>query len=153
MLLPLMCDPQSVGSADVLLVESTFGNRLHKTLQDTEEELVAEVTETFARGGNLVIPAFAVGRTQEVIHVLADLVRRARLPKLTVFVDSPMATAASAATSKFSRLLDDEAHLVSDSMMRHKTHFNLRFTATVRESMALIQIAGGAVDHRRLRHV
>ncbi len=142
---PLMRDPAQVGSADILLVESTYGNRLHKTLADTENELVTAVTETFARGGNVVIPAFAVGRTQEVVHLLADLVRRARLPRLTVFVDSPMATAASAATSKFARLLDDEAHTVSDWMAHHKGQFNLRFTTTVRESMAINQIADGAV--------
>jgi len=142
---PLMRDPTPVARADVLLVESTYGNRLHRTLDDTERELVAAVTETFARGGNVVIPAFAVGRTQEVIHVLADLVRRGLLPKLTVFVDSPMATAASAATLKFARLLDDEARAVAQWMSRHGDQFKLRFTATVRDSMAINQIAGGAV--------
>jgi metallo-beta-lactamase family protein len=142
---PLMNDPSPVASADVLLVESTYGNRLHRSLDDTERELVAAITETFARGGNVVIPAFAVGRTQEVVHVLADLVRQERLPKLTVFVDSPMATAASATTYKFARLLDREAHEVTDWMLANKTRFNLRYTATVRDSMAINQIAGGAV--------
>ncbi len=142
---PLMQDPTPVAAADVLLVESTYGNRLHKSLKDTEEELVRAVSETFERGGNVVIPAFAVGRTQEVIHVLADLVQRERLPALCVFVDSPMATAASLATAKFSHLLDDQARATSDWIKRHKTRFNLRFTATVRESMAINQIAGGAI--------
>jgi len=142
---PLMNDPTPVASADVLLIESTYGNRLHKTLSDTEDELVRAVTETFARGGNVVIPAFAVGRTQEVIHVLADLVRRGRLPNLTVFVDSPMATAASAATRRFNTLLDAHAREVAAWIARHGTQFNLRYTATVRESMAINQLKGGAV--------
>jgi metallo-beta-lactamase family protein len=142
---PLMRDPVPVAEADVLMVESTYGNRLHKSLADTEEELVAAVTQTFARGGNVVIPAFAVGRTQEVIHVLADLVRRERLPSLPVFVDSPMATAVSEATHRFSALLDDEAREVAQWIAHHRARFNLRYTATVQESMALNQIAGGAV--------
>ena len=142
---PLMNDPTPVMSADILLVESTYGNRLHKTLSDTESELVTAVTETFARGGNVVIPAFAVGRTQEVIHVLADLVRRDRLPSLTVFVDSPMATAASQATSRFTKLLDAQAQEVAAWITGHKAQFNLRYTATVRESMAINQLKGGAV--------
>jgi metallo-beta-lactamase family protein len=142
---PLMRDPTAIGQADVLLVESTYGNRLHRSLADTEEELVTAVSETMQRGGNVVIPAFAVGRTQEVVHVLADLVRRGRLPKLTVFVDSPMATAASLTTRKFARLLDEEAHVVADWMSAHKPEFNLRYTETVRDSMAINQLAGGAV--------
>ena len=142
---PLMRDPTMIANADVLLVESTYGNRVHRTLADTEEELVAAITDTFARGGNVVIPAFAVGRTQEVIHVLADLVRRERLPRLTVFVDSPMATAASAATLKFARLLDEDAHRVTEWMVKHPKDFSLRFTATVRDSMAINQLSGGAV--------
>ncbi len=142
---PLMNDPAPVVDADVLMVESTYGNRLHKTLADTEEELVAAVSETFERGGNVVIPAFAVGRTQEIIHVLADLVRRERLPKLTVFVDSPMATAASEATRRFAGLLDEEARTVADWITHHRGQFNLRYTATVRDSMAINQLSGGAV--------
>ena len=142
---PLMRDPALVEKADLLVVESTYGNRLHRNLADTETELIAAVTETFARGGNVVIPAFAVGRTQEITHVLADLVRRERLPHLTVFVDSPMATKVSAATARFAHLLDAEANAVSDWIKKHKTSFNLRYTATVRDSMAINQIAGGAV--------
>jgi metallo-beta-lactamase family protein len=142
---PLMRDPVTVAHADILMVESTYGNRLHKTLADTENELVTAVTETFVRGGNVVIPAFAVGRTQEIIHVLADLVRRERLPALTVFVDSPMATAVSEATRRFAKLLDDEARAVAEWIMHHRAQFNLRYTATVRESMAINQLTGGAV--------
>jgi len=142
---PLMNDPTPVAAADVLLVESTYGNRLHKTLNDTENELVTAITETFERDGNVVIPAFAVGRTQEVIHVLADLVRRGRLPNLTVFVDSPMATAASEATRRFNKLLDAQAQEVAAWIARHRAQFNLRYTATVRESMAINQLKGGAV--------
>ncbi|MBL8381767.1 MAG: MBL fold metallo-hydrolase [Burkholderiales bacterium] len=142
---PLMRDPARIAHADVLLIESTYGNRLHKTLEETEAELVGAISETFARGGNVVIPAFAVGRTQEVVHVLAKLVRGGRLPDLTVFVDSPMATAASATTLRFARLLDDEARSIAEWMVHNRRRFNLRFTATVRDSMAINQVTGGAV--------
>ncbi|MBL8379285.1 MAG: MBL fold metallo-hydrolase [Burkholderiales bacterium] len=142
---PLMRDPTRIEEADLLVVESTYGNRLHRAPQSTEEELVAAIHSAFGRGGNVVIPAFAVGRTQEVVHVLADLVRRGRLPRLTVFVDSPMAAAASAATRRFNALLDEEGQEVARWIARHKSQFNLRYTESVRDSMAINQVTGGAI--------
>ena len=64
---PLMPDPDLIESADILLVESTYGDRLHRTLDDTKDELVSVVSETMKHGGNIVMPAFAVGRAQEIL--------------------------------------------------------------------------------------
>ena len=143
---PLMHDPTPIASADWLVVESTYGNRLHKSMSDTEDELTQAVNDTIEKkGGNLIIPAFAVGRAQEILYLLADLTRRGRIPKLTVYVDSPMATAATEVTYRHMALLDAETHAL---MGKHggAEHFRkLDFVEDVEESMALNKIKGGAV--------
>ncbi|HET9700173.1 MAG TPA: MBL fold metallo-hydrolase, partial [Burkholderiales bacterium] len=86
---PIVQDPEPVAEADVLLMESTYGNRLHKGLDDTLDELVAAIRDTLERrGGNVIVPAFAVGRTQELLFLLADLYRKGRLPDMHIYVDS-----------------------------------------------------------------
>lgn len=144
---PLVRDPTPVEHADVLLVESTYGNRLHKTLEATEEELVFAINDTLGRrGGNIIVPAFAVGRTQEILYVLGDLVRRGRLPGgIPIYVDSPMATSASELTLKHRHLLDAESR---DLLAWHADSGNaprIRFTASVEESVQLNGIRGGAI--------
>ena len=143
---PLLRDPSHIHDADYLLVESTYANRDHKSMEATQAELVEAITDTVERkGGNVIVPAFAVGRTQDVLYLLADLTRQGRLPKLTVFVDSPMATAATEVTYRHMALLDDETH---ELMGRHggAAHFRkLDFVEDVEESKALDRIPGGAV--------
>ena len=143
---PLLRDPTHIHDADYLLVESTYGNRDHKSMEATQDELVAAINDTIEKkGGNVIIPAFAVGRTQDMLYLLADLSRQARIPRLTVFVDSPMATAATEITYKHMALLDDETH---ELMGRHggAQYFRkLDFVEDVEESKALDRIAGGAV--------
>ena len=142
---PLMQDPSLVESADILLVESTYGDRLHRSLEETEKELVEVITHTFKHGGNIVIPAFAVGRTQEVLYLLLKLVKEKRLPHLNVWVDSPMATAATHLTEKFFDELDQESKEVFSWFKSHKNAINLRFVADVEESKSLNMIRGGAI--------
>ena len=103
---PVVADPTPIGEADLLLVESTYGNRDHKTLVQTLDELAFALNDTLAsRKGNVVIPSFAVGRTQEVLAHMADLQRAGRLPpSMKVFVDSPMALAATRITMKYAKL-------------------------------------------------
>ena len=143
---PLVRDPTPISQADWLVVESTYGNRLHKGMAETEEELVHAVNDTLKRkGGNLIVPAFTVGRTQDMLFLLADLTRRGRIPKLDVYVDSPMATAATEVTMRHMALLDEATHQV---MGRHvgAAHFRkLAFVEDVEESQALDRITGGAV--------
>ncbi|HSW52261.1 MAG TPA: MBL fold metallo-hydrolase, partial [Sulfuricaulis sp.] len=142
---PLVRDPAPIAGADYLVVESTYGNRLHKSREATEDELVLAVNDTLKKGGNLIIPAFAVGRTQDILYLLADLSRQGRIPKLTVFVDSPMATAATEITFKHMRELDAETHSL---VGKHggAAHFQkLNFVEDVEESKALHKIKGGAV--------
>lgn len=142
----VLADPTPIAEADILVVESTYGNRLHKSMAETEEELVKAITETLLhKGGNVVMPAFAVGRTQEVLYLLTDLVRRGRLPPLHIYVDSPMATAATELTLKHRRLLDADTCALIDWQRRHPDKPRIRFVQEVTESMALNEIHAGAV--------
>jgi metallo-beta-lactamase family protein len=104
---PVLPDPTPVAEADYLLVESTYGNRLHE--QDDNGDHVAEIVNDAARkGGKLIIPAFAIGRVEELIYWLKRLESEKRIPVLPVFVDSPMAAAALARYTARVQELDPE---------------------------------------------
>jgi len=141
----LMPNPAIISQADVVIVESTYGDRLHKTLADTEAELIQVVTSTMNTHGNIVIPAFAVGRTQEILFLLIDLVRRNLLPHLSIWVDSPMATAATHLTQHFFAQLDQESQSTFEWFKNNPSAVDLRFIADVDESKALNKIKGGAI--------
>ncbi|MDD5176824.1 MAG: MBL fold metallo-hydrolase [Sterolibacterium sp.] len=143
---PVLRDPEIVREADVLLIESTYGNRLHKSLAATEDELVEAFEATLLRkGGNVIMPAFSVGRTQEVLFVLTDLVRRGRLPPLEIYVDSPMAVSATELTMRHRDLLDDETRALITWQRQHPERPRIHYVRDVEASMALNQIRGGAV--------
>lgn len=141
----LMPDPAVISEADVLLIESTYGDRLHRSLQETEDELVEVISSTMRGHGNVIIPAFAVGRTQEVLFLLIDLVRKGLLPHLSIWVDSPMATAATHLTEHFFSQLDQQSQATFSWFKDHPDAVSLRFIADVEESKALNKIKGGAV--------
>ncbi len=104
---PVLPDPTMVGEADYLLVESTYGNRVHAA--DDEGSQLAEVIKaTFDRGGRVIIPAFAIGRVEELIYWIKRLEDEKRIPVLPVFIDSPMATEALARYSERLNELDSE---------------------------------------------
>ena len=92
---PLLRDPQTLKNADVLLLESTYGDRDHKPMDSTLTELRAILKAAQANGGNVIIPSFAVGRTQDLIYWLGKLYQEGHLPQQQVFLDSPMAIRAS----------------------------------------------------------
>jgi metallo-beta-lactamase family protein len=128
---PIVADPTPIRSADILLVESTYGDRNHKSYVQTLDEIAFAVTDTIAsRKGNVVIPAFAVGRTQEILHIIAQLRREGRVPPGEVYVDSPMALAATRITLKHATLPELAG---------------LRFTESLEESMRLNSVRSGAV--------
>jgi metallo-beta-lactamase family protein len=104
---PVLPDPTLVGEADYLLVESTYGNRQHDT-DDEGEQLARVISETVQRGGRVVIPAFAVGRVEELLYWLRKLEEEKRIPVLPVFLDSPMASAALASYASRVGELDAE---------------------------------------------
>jgi metallo-beta-lactamase family protein len=158
---PLVRDPTPIAEADVLVVESTYGNRLHKDLAATTEELVAAINETFAeRRGNIVVPAFALGRTQELIYLLTRLARAGRLPPMQVFVDSPLAAKCTAITLRHMTLLDDDTREMLAAPGNERGGLRIKFTTSVDESMAINRITSGALiiaasgmcDAGRIRH-
>lgn len=93
--MPILRDPQSVEGVDYLIIESTYGDRLHDPIRTTDEELQEVVVDTYRRGGKVIVPAFAVGRTQELVYALHRLTRARDLPSLPIFVDSPLAVNAT----------------------------------------------------------
>ncbi len=143
---PVLRDPEPPpAEADVLLVESTYGDRLHRSLTETEDEIVAAIERTRAAKGNLIIPAFAVGRTQEIIYMLTDLVRRKRLSPLKIYVDSPMANAATRITLAHPNLLDQETRELLAWQQAHPDKVSIEFVADVERSKSLNDIRSGAV--------
>jgi metallo-beta-lactamase family protein len=143
---PLMRDAAVCDGADVLVMESTYGNRLHKSMKDTLDELSCAVTETLAvRGGNVVIPAFAVGRTQDIVYLLVQLYREGRLPEMHIYVDSPMALAATRVTLKHLATLDPEATETIDWLHGNRGRPVVQFVEDVEESIAINQVRRGAV--------
>jgi metallo-beta-lactamase family protein len=158
---PIVRDPTPIQEADVLLVESTYGNRLHRPLQQTIDELAFVVEDTLRRRqGNIVIPAFALGRTQELLFLLADLRRQGRLPQMQVFVDSPMADKVTSITVRHPEFLDEETREMLSLRRSLPEGLTLRFTKSVEGSMALNQIRAGAIivaasgmcDAGRIKH-
>lgn len=143
---PLMRDPVVVTEADVLVVESTYGNRRHKSLNDTLAEFEHAITDTLTRKkGNVIIPAFAVGRTQEILYLLVDLYRQGKLPEMDIYVDSPMATKATEITAKHWALLDQEAAALLQWLESRRGHPRIHFVQDVLESTNLQRIKQGAV--------
>lgn len=143
---PLVRDPTPVTDADVLVVESTYGNRRHKGLDDTLAELEHAITDTLVRKkGNVIIPAFAVGRTQEIIYLLVEMYRQGRLPEMDIYVDSPMATKATEITAKHWALLDQDAATLLQWLKGRHGHPHIHFVQDVLESTNLQRIKQGAV--------
>jgi metallo-beta-lactamase family protein len=88
--MPILRDPEFPRGADILITESTYGDRLHRPIEAMEEELEAVLKRTYARGGKLIIPSFALERAQEVLYVLRRLQKQGRMPKMPTYVDSPL---------------------------------------------------------------
>jgi len=143
---PLVRDPTPVKRADVLLVESTYGNRRHKSMPDTVKEFEHAIVDTLARkGGNVIIPAFAVGRTQEVLYLLGELYRQGRLPEMDIYVDSPLALKATEITLKHARLLDRESAALLAWLRKNHAGQRIHFVQDLAESIALHRVRQGAV--------
>jgi metallo-beta-lactamase family protein len=141
---PILRDPTVIEEADVLFIESTYGDRAHKDQAATMEELVQVLEHTLPHG-NVIVPAFAVGRTQEVLYHLHRLTREGRLRNLNIYVDSPMAAAATRITMKHLALFDEAARSLEHWRAAGKNLPSMRFTASVEESMALNRIRAGAI--------
>ncbi|MHA7880769.1 MAG: MBL fold metallo-hydrolase RNA specificity domain-containing protein [Saccharospirillum sp.] len=144
----LMHDPTPIEQADIVLMEGTYGDRNHRPLEETLEEFAEILAAAFDGGGNVFIPAFALGRTQELLYFLGVLYHQGRLKQQRVFLDSPMAQSITAIYNEsLSRLNHDDTRAM---YREHATDFEsflpiLRMTETVEESMAINRVAEGAI--------
>ena len=157
--LPIIRDPVLPTGADVVIMESTYGNRDHEPPQDTRALLAKIVRETAARGGRVLIPAFAVGRTQEVVYDLHALARAKEIPPLPIYIDSPLAIDATTVFAMHPDAFDSSEELVG--LTRDLFHFELvTYTREVTQSKALNAIstpviiiaASGMAETGRILH-
>jgi len=133
----ILRDPEVPPGPDALVLESTYGDRLHADDATTERELVEVVRRTVDRGGRVVVPAFAVGRTQEVVAVLHELIGRGAIPDVPLYVDSPMAREATGVFKRHPECFDDETRSMFANGGAPFGFERLRYVATPDESRAL----------------
>lgn len=160
--IPIIRDPEMVDHADVLVMESTYGNRLHEPYFDSEKKLETIIKNTYKRGGAVIIPSFAVGRTQQLVYTLHRLMKQHDIPKLPVFVDSPLAINATAVFRLHPEAYDAE---IREFMLAEGDPFGfdeLRYTRSVeqskelnflREPFIVISASGMAENGRILHHL
>lgn len=142
----ILRDPAKPPESDIVVMETTYGDRLHKQLEPSIEELYEAITSTLARGGNVLIPSFALERTQEILYYLREGIKNGKLPeKMQVFLDSPMAISATQIFRRHPECYDKEAMELFRSGQDPFFLPGLHFTRETAESMAINNIKGGAV--------
>ncbi len=137
--------PHEVFNADYLFVESTYGNRNHKDFETSKEELLDAINFAVSNGEKVIIPAFAVERTQEIIYILSEFQRAGRLPDIPIFLDSPLAIKATEIFRKNMKYFDDDAMAIVNQGIDPFEMPNLRYTLTSAESMAINAYEGSAI--------
>jgi metallo-beta-lactamase family protein len=158
--LPIIRDPKPpVGGADVVLLESTYGNRDHPPVEGARDQLARVVSETAARGGRVLVPAFSVGRTQELVYDLHILARAGKIPEVPIYIDSPLAIDATTVFAMHPEIFDQTEDLVQK--VQDLFRFPLvRYTREATESKALnaqrgpmvIIAASGMAEAGRILH-
>ena len=136
--MPILRDPEPLPDVDYIICEGTYGDRLHDPIEDAKEQLGEVIRETAAKGGKVVIPSFAVGRTQELVYFLHLLKDEQKIPDLDIFVDSPMAVNATGIFRVHQECYDEETHQAF--LDHHKNPFGfegLHYTSDVSESKAI----------------
>ena len=161
--LPIIRDPQPVEDVDWLIMESTYGDRDHASVAGARDALARIVTETVAKGGRVLIPAFAVGRTQEILYDLHQLSQEGRIPRVPVIIDSPLASEATEVFRENSEEFDETEPMVRrhDGDLAALFDFDLvQFTPDVEDSKAMMRkpgpmiviAASGMVESGRILH-
>ena len=153
--------PDDFPQADVILLESTYGNRLHDITEDAEQKLLDAVMKTcINQQGKLIIPAFSLGRTQEIVYALDRMRTEGKLPKVKVYVDSPLSTSATKIMRRHTEYFNED---ILEYMRTDPDPFafpNLKYTPTIQESKAInedegpaiIIAASGMMDAGRIKH-
>lgn len=137
-------DVELPNKTDYLIVESTYADRNHKSVEESIEELKNAINDTFERGGDVIIPSFALERTQEILYVLHKLYYSQEIPDCQVFLDSPLAIDITQVFLKYPELYDEET--LEEFKQKNPFYIpNLRFTKSVEESKEINEIKSGAI--------
>ncbi len=155
---PIVNNPVFVEETDYLTIESTYGNRDHKGMQASVDELVAVIKDTFIRGGNVIIPSFALGRTQDLLFILNKLVKEDRLFRIHVYIDSPLAEGITRVYEAHQEYFDEEAKKLFNTESRDA--IRIHFTTGTEDSMklnrikkeAIIIASSGMCEGGRIKH-
>jgi metallo-beta-lactamase family protein len=139
---PIMRNPAQIDYADIVFMESTYGNRNHRSMTETVQEFEDLIQNAVENKGKILIPSFAVGRTQEILYHLAEMFRKGKVEPFPIYLDSPMAIAATAIYAQHQNLMDEEASLLHRSGQLDKDLSTLTPCVTAEESMALNSIQG-----------
>lgn len=159
--LPILRDPTLLEEIDYVIMEATYGGRNHRPPAEALIELKQVVQQVVARGGKLIIPAFALGRAQEIVYELNQLMRTGAIPRLPVYVDSPLATEATEVFSEHQELYDEETLRFIRRYLTQPFEFDtLRYVSSVEESKAInsqpgplvIISASGMCESGRILH-
>lgn len=158
--MPILRDPEVPDDTSVLITESTYGDRLHPPMADTDEKLAQVIARTHARGGKVIIPSFALERAQEVVFALKKLQQAGRIPKLPVYVDSPLALDLTQVFRLHPDCYDAEARATLGGGDSPFDLEGLRYVESVEESIrvtrspepAVIIAAGGMCEGGRVLH-
>lgn len=142
---PILRDPVFVSDADLVIMESTYGDRLHRSREETHAELAGVIASAQAENGNILIPAFAVGRTQEILYEFAMNYDDWGLGNWRIFLDSPMAIEATVVYLRHSDLHDAEATALWRRNADRPALPNLSLSRTSRQSMQLNRVSAGAI--------
>ena len=140
--LPIIRDPEPLPQADYLIMESTYGNRVHEPIQSVADRLAEIVKRTYRRGGKMIVPAFAVGRTQQLVLILHELINARAIPSFPIFVDSPLAVNVTEVFRRHTELFDEEARTL---LSGHGDPFGfnrLTYVRDVNQSKALNDLHG-----------
>ena len=143
--MPIIRDPETPPTADYVILESTYGARLHGSIAEMGDRLVEVVTETVRRRGKVIIPSFALGRSQEIVYTLHQLWRDRRIPDVPIFVDSPLSTNLTAVFQLHPECYDDEARAFIEETGDAFSFARLRYIQSPEESMALNTLAEPAI--------
>lgn len=158
--IPIMKDPTILDYADYLIMETTYGNRLHDNFHNQLHKLTDIIKDTFSKGGNVIIPSFAVGRVQEVLYELSKLKKNHEISNLMIFVDSPLAAESTRIFQKYIDYFDNETRKEFEQRGNILGFEEVIFTNSTEDSAKINKIQSGAViisasgmcDAGRIKH-